>query len=136
MVTIKNINSDIIIDMVIHENIGINIDIFFKFFYLLSMLSALDKHGRLCYNNNGQNFVHTSKWRTVQLRQPPNKQFCCKGVFLLASREARELITCPLTEYATPGLGRIHNCFCFLHKYHSILLHPILCSPFPSPAGI
>ena len=40
-----------------------------RFFYLLSMLFALDRHGRLCYNNNGQNFVHTSKWRTVQLRQ-------------------------------------------------------------------
>ena len=40
-----------------------------RFFYLLSMLFALDRHGRLCYNNSGQNFVHTSKWRTVQLRQ-------------------------------------------------------------------
>ena len=63
------------------------------------MLSALDKHGRLCYKSNGQNFVHTSKWGTVS-RQPPNKQFCCKGVFLLASREARELSE--LTENATP----------------------------------
>ena len=41
---------------------------------LFYLLSALDKHGRLCYISNGQNFVHTSKWRTVQLRQAPNKQ--------------------------------------------------------------
>ena len=33
-----------------------------SYFLLLSMLSALDKNGRLCFDSNGQNFVHTSKW--------------------------------------------------------------------------
>ena len=68
--------------------------------------------------------------RNYSFRTASLHNFGRKGVFLLTAREARRLVDCQLTSNAAQGFLHIHNHFCFLRTFRTLLLLPIFGFPF------
>ena len=104
-------------------------NLFLFFFIYCPCSSALDRDmdvnatlqkSRLC-----PHFKRNYSFRTASLHN-----FGRKGVFLLTAREARRLVDCQLTSNAAQGFLHIHNHFCFLRTFRTLLLLPIFGFPF------